>query len=84
MRALAFQKWKSLLTEIADDGSAEDGSDRAARVEGVCAGTVSAGLSLLDGQDLNKIFDVCSLLKLVRCGAQNLFDFGYRTRELFS
>lgn len=45
MRARAFQKWKSLLTEIADDGSAEDGSDRAARVEGVCAGTVSAGLS---------------------------------------
>ena len=39
---------------------------------------------LLDGQDLNKIFDVCSLLKLVRCGAQKLFDFGYRTRELFS
>ena len=39
---------------------------------------------LLDGQDLNKIFDVCSLLKLVRCGAQNLFDFGYRTREFFS
>ena len=38
---------------------------------------------LLDGQDLNKIFDVCSLLKLVRCGAQNFFDFGYRTRELF-
>jgi len=25
---------------------------------------------LLDGQDLNKIFDVCSLLKLVRCGAR--------------
>jgi hypothetical protein len=39
---------------------------------------------LLDGQDWNKIFDVCSLLKLARCGAQSLFDFGYRTRERFS
>jgi hypothetical protein len=43
--ALAFHKWKSLLTDIADDGLAKDGSDRVARVEGVCAGTVSAGLS---------------------------------------
>jgi len=39
---------------------------------------------LLDGQEWNKHFDVCSLLKLVLCGAQNLFDFGYRTRELVS
>lgn len=39
---------------------------------------------LLDGQDWNKFFDACFLLKLVRCGAQKIFDFGYRTRELFS
>jgi hypothetical protein len=45
MLALAFRKWKSLLTDMADNGSAKDGSDRAARVEEVCAGTVSAGLS---------------------------------------
>jgi len=45
VHALAFRKWKSLLTDIADDGAAMDGADRAARVEGVCAGTVSAGLS---------------------------------------
>lgn len=45
MLAPAARKWKALLTDIADDGSAKDGSDRAARVEGVCTGTVSAGLS---------------------------------------
>ncbi len=39
---------------------------------------------LLDGQDWNKIFDVCSLLKLLHYGAQHLFDLAYRTRELFS
>jgi hypothetical protein len=44
--ALALRKWKSLLMDIADDGSAKDGSGRAAHVEGgVCAGTVLAGLS---------------------------------------
>ena len=37
----------------------------------------------LDGQEWNKIFDVCSLLNLVRLSAQNLFDFGDRIRELF-
>ena len=36
------------------------------------------------GQGWNTLFDVCSLLKVVRFGAQKLFDFGYRTRELFS
>jgi hypothetical protein len=45
MLALAFRKWKSLLTDIADDGSAKDGSEHAARVEGVSVGTVLAGLS---------------------------------------
>jgi hypothetical protein len=39
---------------------------------------------LLDGQEWNKHCDACSLLKLVRFGAQNLFDFGNRTRELIS
>jgi hypothetical protein len=45
MLALAFRKWKSLLTDIADDGSDRNGSDRAARDEGVSVGTVLAGLS---------------------------------------
>ncbi len=39
---------------------------------------------LLDGQEWNKHCDVCSSLKLVRFSAQHLFDFGYRTSELFS
>jgi hypothetical protein len=39
---------------------------------------------LFHGQDWNKILDTCFLLKLVRCVAQKLFDFGYRTRKLFS
>lgn len=42
------------------------------------------GFHLLVCQDWNKSFDVCTLLKLVRSGAQNLFDFGYWIRELFS
>ena len=37
-----------------------------------------------DGQEWNKYFNVCYLLKLVHFGTQNLFDFGYRIRELFS
>jgi len=39
---------------------------------------------LLDGQKWNKHFDACSVLKLVLCSAQNLFDFGDRTREFLS
>jgi hypothetical protein len=39
---------------------------------------------LLDGQDWNKFFDACFLLKLVRCAAQKIFDFGYWTRKFFS
>lgn len=41
----ATRKRKSLLTDTVVDGSAGGGSDRAARVEGVSAGTVSASLS---------------------------------------
>ena len=39
---------------------------------------------MLVSQKGNKIFDVCSLLKLLHYGAQNFFYFGCRTRELFS
>ena len=44
--ARAPRTGNSLLTETADDGSIiGDGSVPAARVEGVCAGTVSEGFS---------------------------------------
>jgi hypothetical protein len=39
---------------------------------------------LLDGQDRNKLFDLCPLLKLVYCGTQHPFNLGYWTRELFT
>jgi hypothetical protein len=40
--------------------------------------------NLLDGQNRNKIFDVCPFLKLVCSVAQHPFNLGYWARELFS
>lgn len=51
---------------------------------GCMPGQSQQGFHLLDCQEWNKNFDVCTLLKLVHFGAQNLFDFGYWIRELFS
>ena len=39
---------------------------------------------LLDGQNRNKIFDVCPFLKLVCSVAQHPFNLGYWARELFT
>jgi hypothetical protein len=39
---------------------------------------------LPDGQDRDKLFDLCSLLKLVCCGTQHPFNLGYWPRELFT
>jgi hypothetical protein len=39
---------------------------------------------VLDGQNRNKVFDLCALLKLVCRGAQHLFNLRYRTPELFT
>jgi hypothetical protein len=62
------------------------GRVRVARLvsRGCATGQSQQGFHLLDCQEWNKHFDVCTLLKLVRFGAQNLFDFGYWIRELFS
>ena len=39
---------------------------------------------LPDGQDRNKLFDLCPLLKLVCSVAQHPFNLGYWARELFT
>jgi len=39
---------------------------------------------LFGGQDRDKLFDLCPLLKLVCCVTQHPFNLGYWTRELFA
>jgi hypothetical protein len=39
---------------------------------------------LPDGQDRNKLFDLCPLFKLVCGGTQHPFNLGYGARKLFN